>query len=558
DIELKRSTINYRDIMASTVVARAEYLRETGLKTAEHETSQSYDDMDLIETYYAALTERERRDLRKGEIIRCGFGQGEDNDKIAILYPFKDSDGARWIGLFFKNASGLKLVNTVMKYNYLFQLAGLLAALLVAYAYLKLTLNPFKRIADEARRIKDENSASGESVEEIVETFKATIASLEEKEERLQELYSNSQERADRLEKFNQYILESMLSGLIGIDNSGRIVHLNRSARRILGLEENEIDYGSFRKTFAEMKTLVEVLERVLENKMSEERLEQKYIRSDGKEKILGISGSPVYDHNGRLVGAILLLADLTEVRRLQSEIAFKEKMAAVGEMSAGLAHEMRNAMMAIVGFSKILKKSPGDKKQIREIAGSIAAESENCENMLKRFLSFAKPADLTPETLSLPELGHSVINKLEPLADKKQVSIIDDFSQDLPDLNCDRTAIDQVITNLLKNAIEASPQKGLVYVRIKHDSTLNSFIIEVEDSGPGIPEENRMKVFSPFFTTKEDGTGLGLAIVKKLVSSMAGSVEIESQSGKGCKFRITITENHLQPRNSAISYQAT
>ncbi|NIP43118.1 MAG: ATP-binding protein [candidate division Zixibacteria bacterium] len=150
------------------------------------------------------------------------------------------------------------------------------------------------------------------------------------------------------------------------------------------------------------------------------------------------------------------------------------------------------------------------------------------------------------------------VINKLQPLADKKKVSIIDDFSNNLPDLTCDRTAIDQIITNLVKNAIEASPEKGLVYVRINHDSTLNSFIIEVEDSGPGIPEENRMNVFSPFFTTKEDGTGLGLAIVKKLVSSMAGSVEIDNKIDGGCKFRITIVENRLPNKKPAISYQAT
>ncbi|NIP42763.1 MAG: hypothetical protein GWO41_14385, partial [candidate division Zixibacteria bacterium] len=231
DLNLKRSTINYRDLMASTVIVRAEYLPEKKLTADSYEIPQSYDGQVTVKRYYSALTEKELEQLREGEVIKCGFGYGEDNDKIAALYPFSDEDGVHWIGLFFKNASGLKLVSTVMKYNYLFQLAGLLAVLLVAYAYLKLTLNPFKRIADEARRIKDENKASGESVEEIVETFKATIASLEEKEERLQELYSNSQERADRLEKFNQYILESMLSGLIGVDNSGRIVHLNRSAR---------------------------------------------------------------------------------------------------------------------------------------------------------------------------------------------------------------------------------------------------------------------------------------------------------------------------------------
>ncbi|MBD3219586.1 MAG: PAS domain S-box protein [candidate division Zixibacteria bacterium] len=558
DIELKRSALRYRDLMSSTIVVRAAYLRAVDLqKMTAKPDNKFYDDQELVRAYYASLTSRKQGELEEGEMVRCGFGEGRDADKIAVLYPFRDADGVHWIGLFFKNASGLKLVNTVMKYNYLFQVAGLLAVLLVAYAYLKLTLNPFKRIADEARKVKDENRASGESVEEIVETFKATIVSLEEKEERLQELYNNSQKRADRLEKFNQYILESMLSGLIGVDNEGRVIHLNRSARNILGLDEDEIERNSYRETFAAMKPLVKILDGILENKAPAERLEQKHVRSDGKEKVLGISGSPVYDHKGRLVGAILLLADLTEVRRLQTEIAFKEKMAAVGEMSAGLAHEMRNAMMAIVGYSKILKKGVDDKKQVREIALSIAVESENCETMLKRFLSFAKPAALTPEPLSPAEMGNSVIGKLEPLADKKQVSIVDKFSESLPDLICDRTAVDQIMTNLLKNAIEASPEKGLVYFSILHNAARNSVTIEIEDSGSGIPEENRIKVFSPFFTTKDDGTGLGLSIVKKLVSSMGGSVEIDTGQENGCVFRVEIAADYLESDKPAMPYQA-
>jgi signal transduction histidine kinase len=215
----------------------------------------------------------------------------------------------------------------------------------------------------------------------------------------------------------------------------------------------------------------------------------------------------------------------------------------------------MRNAMMAIVGYSTILKKGVDDKKQVREIASSIAVESENCETMLKRFLSFAKPAALTPEPLSLAELGVSVIGKLESLADKKQVSIIDDFSESLPNLICDRTAVDQITTNLLKNAIEASPEKGRVYFRIFHNVALNSVTIEIEDSGPGIPEENHIKVFSPFFTTKEDGTGLGLSIVKKLVSSMGGSVEIDTGQENGCIFRVEIAADYLEKDKSVKPY---
>jgi two-component system, NtrC family, nitrogen regulation sensor histidine kinase GlnL len=545
NVKVTRETENFRKLVSSGIIVRAAFI-ESNLLTQTNipDDYGSPEDINYVKKYYLTLPLEKQKLLKRGMIVENGFGTGRDAGQILSFYPFSDESGIEWIGLFSKNAAGLKLVNTVMKFHYLFQIVGILAILLVAYAYLKITLNPFRKLANEAKRMQADESSRGESVEQVVETFRATINRLQENEDKLKQLYNNSQERAARLEQFNQYILESMSSGLIGIDQEGHIVHLNRSSRKILQLNEDEININSFKTTFSEYESLVRLLENTLQDQKPVERLEQHFTQRSGNEKILGISSSPVYDHKNRIVGAILLLADLTEVRRLQNEISFKEKMAAVGEMSAGLAHEMRNAMMAIVGYSKILKKGSPESINVRDIAASISVESEHCETMLKRFLMFAKPVAFTPEDLQLDDVVKSVVKKLDHIAQKKHVDIVTKIDKNQSGFFSDRTALDQIFTNLIKNAIEAVPDNGQVNVqaKIKHDQ--NIITIEISDNGPGIPEEYYPKLFSPFFTTKETGTGLGLAIVKKLVNAMGGDIEPVIRPDEGVCFRIILPQN--------------
>jgi PAS domain S-box-containing protein len=553
DVSILRLTKNFKEKLAYTLVSGAAFVPRRYLDSpADYPDFARTGESDYMRGYYSQLSSENRAKLDNGKIVKCGFGVGRDSDKIVILYPFNDSEGRQWVGMFFKNAGGLKLVTTIMRFNYIFQIAGILAILLVAYAYLKITLNPFREIASEAKRLHSRDPHKGESVEQIVETFKQTIAKLQENEEKLKQLYSNSQKRADRLEQFNQYILESILSGLIGIDNKGRVVHLNPIARKILELNEEKVNSESYLQTLSDYRSLADILTGIIEHKTAVERLEERIVRKSGSEKILGISGSPVYDHMGRTVGAILLLADMTEVRRLQSEVAFKEKMAAVGEMSAGLAHELRNAMMAIVGYSKFLTKLSVEDARIQEIALSINSESTNCETMLKRFLMFAKPISFTPEPLTLPEIADAVVQKLAHLAAADKIEISAEYAVDLPDYMGDRTALDQIITNLVKNAVEAAPANGAVFVKVGHNFEENSFLLEISDNGPGIPPENRQKIFSPFFTTREKGTGLGLAIVKKLITSLGGKIDLDSDFKAGCRFIVSLPANYTSQNGIA------
>jgi PAS domain S-box-containing protein len=560
DVSHRMKTTNFKRILSGTSLVEARFENfDLAVKTPSVDSIRDYQGRRIRE-YVARLNPRNREQLLEEGILRAGFGVGKDTENVILFKAFDSPDDRRWLGMFIKNAPGLKLVQTIAGYNYFFQLAGIVGILLIAYAYLKLTLNPFRRIATEARKLKTVyDMKAGETVEQVVETFRQTIARLEENEEKLKELYNNSQRRADRLEHFNQFILESMLSGLIGINRQGKIIHLNRSARAILELDDFSANDENYEQLLAGYPFIVDTFRSIMTGQSTVERMEQKLIQKTGEEKVLGLSGSPVYDHNSRMVGAILLLADLTEVRRLQNEIAFKEKMAAVGEMSAGLAHELRNAMMAIVGYGKYLTKISEGESQTSQIAESIRTEADNCETMLKRFLTFARPVAFTPENVDLKELLTQIIQKLGNLAKKKAVLLTDDFSEKSIEFTSDRVALDQIFTNLIKNAVEAAPENGQVDVLVRNTNSQDMIVIKIIDNGPGIEKEQSHKIFSPFFTTKEQGTGLGLSIVKKLVNGLGGTVEIDTSENEKTAFVVTLkTGYRVQTANSAIKESNT
>jgi signal transduction histidine kinase len=182
-------------------------------------------------------------------------------------------------------------------------------------------------------------------------------------------------------------------------------------------------------------------------------------------------------------------------------------------------------------------------------MAEAIRNESDNCETMLKRFLTFARPVAFNPEPVDICEVANQVIAKLADSAAQKKVATITDYPDKLPAFVSDRVALDQILTNLIKNAIEAVPDEGQVSLVISSDYDKSLIAIEVSDNGSGIDSESFAKIFSPFFTTKEQGTGLGLSIVKKLVSGLGGNVEIESDRLSGTKFTIILNTEYLENR---------
>ena len=213
-----------------------------------------------------------------------------------------------------------------------------------------------------------------------------------------------------------------------------------------------------------------------------------------------------------------------------------------MGEMSSGLAHELRNSMGAILGFAKLLLKRKDDPVLQNQTIDRIVNEAMGMETMLKRFLDFAKPFHIKPEQISLKEILEEGYLSVKETLKEAQIMFKFDSKPDLPSIRGDRLLLKQCFQNLIQNSIEAMPRGGKLNIRLgelpitPHEE---SILVEISDTGYGIPREIQKKIFNPFFTSKEKGTGLGLSLVKKIVNLHQGNIELESEPNQGTTFRI-------------------
>jgi len=284
-------------------------------------------------------------------------------------------------------------------------------------------------------------------------------------------------------------------------------------------------------------------------------RLEFEMRRPDGERLWLGCSSSMINDEKGEGMGAVLLMIDLSEIRRLQELSSYSEKMASLGEMSAGLAHEIRNSFAAVVGFARLAKKSGhlGDKAV--KLVDAIRDESVAAETLLSRFLNFARPLDFRPEVTNIPHLVNSTLEHLSH-PNLETINIKCRPCDDIPSFSGDPVLLRQALTNLLLNACDAVPDGGDIIVDVKVEKKksngISDLLISVADNGAGIASESLDKIFEPFHTDKPHGTGLGLALVKKIVVLHEGRINVHSKPGKGTRFSI-----HLPIRPIIVSPEA-
>ena len=446
-----------------------------------------------------------------------------------VWYPFETNDGRGFLMRVYKRTDKFGVVANIARFNTFFQVSGLLAVLVLGYLYLRTTLKPYRKMKKAATRVGTPTRAEDVSVDEIVATFQEMIDEMKAREQALQALYQKTQKRAARLEQFNEYILAGMTSGLISCDREGAVTHFNHAVQELLDMSEKQAIGKHYSEVLQPTPQLRELVKDTLEAGVNSSRYELELEKSDRKVISLGVSTTLITDERGRKVGVTIIMSDLTKIKRLQREIAYKEKMAALGETAAGLAHELRNSMTAIVGYGKLMTKYAEENPRIRHAAESIASECSATEEMLTRFLAFAQPTSFSFEAVDLAETIHSIVNGLSEKAKEHRV-VVRFINHDRSTVAwADQLAVRQTISNLIVNAIEASPQGGIVEVEACDDEERQAVSVSVSDNGPGIPEELREKVFSPFFTTKEDGTGLGLCTVRKLATGMHGHIELSS-----------------------------
>jgi PAS domain S-box-containing protein len=374
--------------------------------------------------------------------------------------------------------------------------------------------------------IKD--SKEGSEVGFVVDTFHELVAKLKEKEKELEKLKGFAEEKAVSIEAYNENILQSVPSGVISIDNSLKIKSMNQAAGRILGVDSNEAIGRDFKDVF------IEPLTSLIADDETLFRREYPYVTTDKRHIWLGITTSRLINTAGERIGLIFVFTDLSDVKALQAQVELKQRLSQLGEMSAGISHELRNSMSVISGYAKLLGKKVDESN--KPTVDSIVAEINSMDRVISELLAFAKPAVLHTERADLNNIINESVETVIAGNDAINISI---NAPEIVFVRADDVLLRQAISNILINSIDALPSGGNIEIELSRFG--DKAKLSIRDNGPGIPEEIVPKIFLPFFTTRQDGVGLGLALVQKIIVGHGGSIEVVSREGEGAAFLITI-----------------
>ncbi len=244
-------------------------------------------------------------------------------------------------------------------------------------------------------------------------------------------------------------------------------------------------------------------------------------------------------DETSEFLGYVLLFKDLREVQSLQKALARSQRLASIGSLAAGVAHEIRNPLSSIKGFATYFKERYAHIPEDCNISTILIQEVDRLNRVVSQLLEFSRPVRIFRQKVSIADVIQSTLKLMERQASAHSVEIHLQMDAGLPQVSIDPDQINQVLLNLLLNAVEAMPQGGAVEIRAAQDQ--DRLVIQISDSGAGIAETDLSRIFDPYFTTKPTGTGLGLPIVHNIVEAHGGDIRIESHSGKGAVVTIRL-----------------
>jgi two-component system sensor histidine kinase PilS (NtrC family) len=355
------------------------------------------------------------------------------------------------------------------------------------------------------------------------------------------------------LRAFHENVVNSMNSGLLITDMSGRVVSANHAAERILLLTPGA-GHGWLAQEVLSFIDLDDIVQKTETLDQGLNRAEGLFERHDGKKIILGISYSPLRDDKGTVHGLIFNFQDITTIRAMEVEIKRGEQLAAVGRLSAAIAHEIRNPLASISGSVQLLRSELVLDESNQRLMDIVAREIERLNTIITDFLAYARPRPLQYADIDIHKLISGTLDLLSNgLPEGSTMTIRTEFASAVPTMMVDPQGLRQVIWNLCLNAVEAMHHQGTLTVRTAVQPLLNEsyrahtelltatqeLIIDVQDTGPGMPLEVKDKIFEPFYSTKDGGTGLGLATVDRIIYNHKGRIEVDSQLGHGTTMRI-------------------
>ena len=381
-------------------------------------------------------------------------------------------------------------------------------------------------------------------------TYQNVIQQFKAQGQELERLRQQDRQRASTTENISEAVISNLTSGVVLFSPVGLVQQANPAAKRILGyaspfsLHARDVFRGATAiRPAVQQQSLPKILEHAATKREAVHRLEVDYMTPSGEARVLGITISPVQDRAGALLGTACLISDLTEMSNMAQQVRLQDNMASLGEMSAGIAHEFKNSLATISGYSQMLAGATDP--ETREFAQKIALETGNLTRIVTDFLNFARPRGMQRESLDLRAM-------LEDCARENGVALTMENVPAPCTVVADPTALRQVFSNLMRNSKEAERPGTAVAITAQVEDKGHQKLIRISDNGSGIPQDKLAKIFIPFFTTKAEGTGLGLALVHRIVTDHGGAVSVSS-SKTGTTFTIALPRSLEDTASSAV-----
>jgi signal transduction histidine kinase len=388
---------------------------------------------------------------------------------------------------------------------------------------------------DEKRRVSVDDNAF------TLTAYEGVIRKMKDQEKELERLRRSERDQANESASMSEAVLSNLGSGVVLFNTANLVRQANPAAKNLLGyasasgLHSRDIFRGVSKVRMPIVLTsqkiddeegaspLLKAVDAAIKQGTQIRRIEADYRTPAGESRVLGITISPVRGPAGEPLGAAALISDLTEITQLSQQMRLRESMAALGEMSAGIAHEFKNSLATISGYAQMLQKET-DATIATQFAGKIAGETASLARIVNNFLNFARPQGLAREPLDLRKM-------LEDCAEEAHVQLnTENCPAEIMALG-DPTALRQAFSNLLRNSAEAVRPGETAKTTLTATVNATATTLSLSDNGTGIAPEQLSRIFIPFFTTKPEGTGLGLALVHRIITEHGGTVNVSSNA---------------------------
>ena len=348
---------------------------------------------------------------------------------------------------------------------------------------------------------------------------------------------------------YHEILLDNLVSGVVAVNNAGQVTVFNREAQRICHRCPADVVNGSFNRL---PKTLAEVVEKILKGGHSLRDIELTVPHDNRDDVPIRLGGTNFHNHSGEMIGALAVFNDLSAIKKLEGQMRRTDRLVSIGTLSASMAHEIKNPLVAIKTFTQLLPERFNDEEFRDAFNSLVGSEVHRIDALVNQLLRFSRPAPPTLAQTNLHEVVEHSIQLIQHRLEQSNVCLHQDLAADYDLMSADANQLQQVFVNFFLNAVEAMPDGGDIFVsseltdkdlfvpdpsRSAEEKT--HMIITVRDTGPGIEADNLLHVFDPFFSTKAEGTGMGLAVAHGIIQEHGGRVDLESNVGEGTSFHV-------------------